>query len=229
MFDPPKLTTLLSQVRHFQAMKPEERSEIIASGSIYHFPEGSVLFTEGEACAGMYVLLNGQIQLQKMGPEGKKQIVAVINPIIMFNEVPVLDGGPNVTTAIARRDCVVWLIPCDIFHKLLKKHPTMGLGLLNVLAARNRLLMEHYEDLSFRSVVGRTSKLLLDLSRDGKVDIDRQAHPNVELAARVAAGPEAFSRSLSMLRNKGYIQSTRETISIVETEALAELACVEIT
>ena len=78
----------------------------------------------------------------------------------------------------------------------------MGLGLLNVLATRNRLLMEHYEDLSFRSVVGRTSKLLLDLSRDGQVDIDRQAHPNVELAARVAAGPEAFSRSLSMLRKK---------------------------
>ena len=123
MFDPPKLTTLLSQVRHFQAMKPEERSEIIASGSIYHFPEGSVLFTEGEACAGMYVLLNGQIQLQKMGPEGKKQIVAVINPIIMFNEVPVLDGGPNVTTAIAGGTAWFGLSPATFFTNFSKSTP----------------------------------------------------------------------------------------------------------
>ena len=128
MYTPSQLTALLSKVRHFQSMKPKERLEIIASGSIYHYTSDDVLFTEGESCAGMYVLLKGQIQLRKLGPEGKMQILAITNPVIMFNEVPVLDGGPNVTTAIASQDSVVWLIPCTVFHTLLNKYPNMGLG-----------------------------------------------------------------------------------------------------
>ncbi|MDF1513273.1 MAG: Crp/Fnr family transcriptional regulator [Anaerolineae bacterium] len=210
-------------------MKLEERQDILTSGSIRIHHTGCVIFHEGEPCAGMYVLLKGQIQLHKYGPEGKKQILSVINPVIMFNEVPVLDRGPNVATAVASKEVLTWHVACDAFHVLLHKYPQIGLGLLGVLAARNRLLMSHYEDLSFRPVVARTAKLLLDLSGEGQNAVDRQNYPNIELAARVAAGPESFSRSLGALRKGGYIHCTRENINILNVEALADLALLDIT
>ena len=55
-------------------------------------------------CAGMFVLLAGQVHLRKLGPQGQESILAVIEPVIMFNEVAVLDGGPNLTTAVAAQD-----------------------------------------------------------------------------------------------------------------------------
>jgi len=57
-------------------------------------------------------LLSGRVHLCKLGPNGQQQIMAVIEPVIMFNEITVLDGGPNPTMALAVEDCVTWNIGC---------------------------------------------------------------------------------------------------------------------
>jgi len=228
MYDGDSLADLLKRVTHFKSLEVADRQAIIAMGEVLHFPAAATIFTEGAPCAGMFVLLKGQVQLRKFGPQGQEHILAVINPVIMFNEVPVLDGGPNVATAVASQESVTWRIPCEAFHTLLRQYPHMGMGLLRVMATRNRFLISQYEDLSFRSVVARTAKLLLDLSDDGQNPIDRRANPNVELAARVATGPEPFSRALSDLRRSGYIQCNRRTIRVLYPAALAEMAAVEL-
>lgn len=221
------LVELLGQVSHFRAMSAADRRAIITTGDVQQFPVDTVIFVEGEPCAGMYVLLRGQVQLRKIGPQGQEQILAVVNPVIMFNEVPVLDGGPNVATAVASRPTLTWHVTAGAFWQLLRRCPDIGSGLLRVLAVRNRYLVTQYEDLSFRSVVSRTAKLLLHLSDAGQRTIDRRANPNIELAARVATGPEPFSRSLASLRRSGYIRCTRDDILVLYPDALAEMALVE--
>ena len=157
----------------------------------------------------MFVLLAGQVHLRKLGPQGQESILAVIEPVIMFNEVAVLDGGANLTSAVAAQDCTVWQIGCDSFQALLARYPMIGLGLLRVLARRNRFLVSQVEDLSFRTVQARAAKLLLDLSDTGAQPIDRRKHPNHELAARIATGPEAFSRALNAFKRTGCLTCTR--------------------
>lgn len=227
--DAKALSARLKTVAHFRALPQADLDAIIAAGTLQRYPENAVIFHEGAPCGGMFVLLEGQVHLRKFGPEGQEQIMAIIDPVIMFNEVPVLDGGPNVATAVASRPCMTWSIACDAFHALLARYPMIGLGLLRVLARRNRYLIAQYEDLSFRSVVARAAKLLLDLSAQGDSVINRRAHPNVELAARIATGPEPFSRSLRLLQERGHIACTRGQIAILNTEALAELAYLPLT
>ena len=70
----------------------------------------------------------------------------------------------------------------------------------------------------------KPTKLLLTLSDGGHRPIDRYQTPNTELAARVATVPEAFSRALRHLRKHGYIACTRNTITILDPEALIEVA-----
>ncbi len=224
-----ELSALLGAVTHFRALPEADLQAIIAAGAVQHYPQNAVIFHEGAPCAGMFVLLEGQVHLRKFGPEGQEQIMAIIDPVIMFNEVPVLDGGPNVATATASQPCTTWSITCDAFQALLARYPMIGLGLLRVLARRNRYLIAQYEDLSFRSVVARTAKLLLDLSAQGASAINRRAHPNVELAARIATGPEPFSRSLRLLQQQGHIACTRAQIVVLHGEALAELAYLPLT
>jgi CRP/FNR family transcriptional regulator len=142
----------------------------------------------------------------------------------MFNEVSVLDGGANLATAEAVEDCVAWQIDQNRFGELLRRYPQVGLGLLRVLAQRTRLLLSKYEDLSFRSVLARTAKLLLDLSRFGEDPIDRQKHPNREMAAAISTVPEALSRSLQVFKRNGDIICTRRSIAVRNPETLAKLA-----
>jgi len=133
------------------------------------FPAGAIIYREGEASAGMFVLFSGHVHLLKLGPQGQQSIVAEIEPVIMFNEVTVLDGGANLTTAIAVQECVTWNISHANFQALVQGYPMIGLGLLRVLSARTRNLMAQYEDLSFRSVLARTAKLLLDFAYAARV------------------------------------------------------------
>jgi CRP-like cAMP-binding protein len=218
------LAAQLGNVRHFSRLPESAREAIVTSGQVRRFAAGETILREGEPCAGMFVLLSGQVHLCKLGLQGQFQILAVVEPVIMFNEVTVLDGGPNPATAIAIRDCMTWNISCSAFQELMSHYPEVGLSLLPVLAARTRILVSQYEDLSFRSVLARTAKLLLDLSQYGQQTINRREHSIYEMAARVATTPEAISRSLQTFKRDGHILSTRTLITLHQPQALAKLA-----
>ncbi|MBM3127547.1 MAG: Crp/Fnr family transcriptional regulator [Chloroflexi bacterium] len=221
------LVELLGRVEHFKRLLEADRVAIVNAGQVRAFSAGATIYREGESAAGMFVLLSGHVHLLKLGPQGQQSIVAEFDPIIMFNEVTVLDGGANLTTAIAVQACVTWNIQPAAFQALLQRDPTIGLGLLRVLAARMRNLMAQYEDVSFRSVLARTAKLLLDLSARGAQPIQRQEYPNADLAARISTVPEAVSRSLQVFRKNGDITCTRATITVNQPATLEKFAQVE--
>lgn len=226
-FDWSILSERLGRVRHFSRMSDTDRLAIVKAGTIQVYPADSTIFREGEPCAGMFVLFSGHVHLYKLGPQGQQSMVAAIDPVIMFNEVSVVDGGPNLATAVAIEDCETWRIEHQAFQMLTQRYPNVGLGLLRVLATRTRLLMSHYEDLSFRSVLARTAKLLLDLSDYGRKPIDRREFTNHEIAARISTVPEALSRSLQVFKKTGDIHCTRATITVCAPETLAKLAAID--
>ncbi|MBI5653418.1 MAG: Crp/Fnr family transcriptional regulator [Chloroflexi bacterium] len=224
MYDFASLANQLGNVGHFKTMPADDLKTIVAAGAVRRFASGAIIFVEGEPSAGMFVLMQGQVHLVKLGPQGHESILAIIEPVIMFNEVSALDGGANLMTARATQDCITWNVSYENFRALIQKYPQTGLGLLRVLAMRYRALVSQYEDLSFRSVVSRTAKLLLDLSHDGRQPIDRRVHSNQEMAARISTVPEALSRSLKLFKDNQQIRSSRAQILIREPDTLAQLA-----
>ncbi len=224
MADLPNLFESLRSVNHFRNLSPADLNTIITSGHIQRFLTGATIVSDGDPCSGMFVLLHGRVHLCKTGPDGQVNIMSVIEPVIMFNEVAVLDGGPNPFTAIAVETSMVWQISYESFQELLKRYPTVGLSLLRVLARRNRQMIAHYEDLSFRPVLARTAKLLLDLSDYGHRPIQRRGCSIEEMSSRIATVPEAISRSLNILKTQGAIRVSRMEIAVVSVEELVKSA-----
>jgi CRP/FNR family transcriptional regulator len=226
---PSDLVELLGRVEHFKRLPVADRETIVNAGQIRIFPAGAVICREGDPCAGMFVLLAGHVHLCKLGPQGQQSIVAEIEPVIMFNEVTVLDGGANLTTAIAVQDCTTWNISHANFLSLMQRYPLVGLaqGLLRVMATRTRRLLSQYEDVSFRSVLARSAKLLLELSDNGQRPIDRKQLTNTEMAARLSTVPEALSRSLKVFKQNGDILCTRTSIIVKQPKALEKFAQID--
>jgi len=227
MFEIPDLVTRLAKVKHFRALPLSAVHEIVTSGSVQTHSIGSYIYHEGWECAGLFVLFKGRVNLWKTCFQGQESIISVIDPVIMFNEVAVLDGNPNPVTAIAFQKCITWKISRDRFQPLMGKYPILGISLLNVLAKRNRMLISKYEDLIARPVKARTAKLLLDLSSYGSQRVDRISYSNQFLAARISTVPEAISRSLKILRETGVIDCTRTEIIVNCPDKLAEVAQVD--
>ncbi|NTW45197.1 MAG: Crp/Fnr family transcriptional regulator, partial [Anaerolineaceae bacterium] len=185
---------------------------------------GQIIFVQDEPSAGMFVLIEGKVNLCKLGPMGQQNILATIHPIIMFNEVAVLDCGKNPVTAIATQESTLWHIDCDTFQSLLKRFPEIGLGLLRIMALRNRRLIQHYEDLSYRNVESRVAKLLLDLSQNGSQTIKRKDHSIEEMASLIASVGPVISRTLNGLKQLSFITVTRNTIILDRPDEIARIA-----
>lgn len=224
MYSVPSLVQRLKKVSHFKELPLSAIYEIVSSGEVHSYPKGYMIYNEGEPCAGLFVLFRGCVHLCKISPQGQQSIIGVITPVIMFNEVPVLDGGANPVAAVVDDPCVVWRMPGAKFRDLARRYPVLGLSLLSVLAARNRLLLNFCEGVNFRSVMGRTAQILLELSEHGSAPIDRRQHPNHVLAARVATVPEPFCRAVRTLRQHGTIECTRAAIKVVDPQRLAHIA-----
>lgn len=223
--NPGDLVRRLGRVEHFRDLPEGDLCQIVHAGRIRRVFEGAVIFQEHEPCAGLFVLLQGQIQIYRQDEQGHIAILAVIDPVIMFNEVAALDGGTNPVSAVATLDSVLWNTSAAELQSLVLSHPQIGLGLLRILARRNRHLVDRFHDLSFRTVLARTAKLLLELSRDGQEPIDRRRHSNGELAARIATVPEAFSRALKVFRDSGALTCQRSIIQVVDPQQLQEMVC----
>lgn len=224
MFDPDGLAAMMRQVTYFQRLPLSELHGILNAGQTRRFSRDEIVFAEGEPCAGLFVLLAGQVQLCKYGPQGQLSIITLLEPVIMFNEVAAFDRGPNPVTAVATADTLAWRVDASGFAEILLRRPELALGMLQVLARRNRLLTHLYEDLSFRPVLSRVAKLLLELSHEGAGKIERRRHTNSQMSARVSTGPEAFSRSLRLLREAHLVLCTEREIIVVDAIALSRVA-----
>lgn len=223
------LIKILNRVWHFRHLSIGDLKHITEAGQIKNYRADETIFEERLPAAGMFVLFRGKVHLYRLSPSGAEQIIATIEPVIMFNELTAIDGGPNPYTAIAVQDCRTWNISHESFKDLVIRYPDpeIGLGLLRVLAGRTRLLIDRCEDLSFRPVLARTAKLILDLSDFGLQEISRQENPLKDMAAHIATVPEAISRSLKTLKEDGVIEYDRTMIRVVHPGRLAELAQVD--
>jgi len=222
-------TKLLSSVSFFKNLGPTDLVRIINSGQLHRYKKDKYIYFKDDPSAGMYVLFTGKVHLCNYNCDGQSQIFSIIEPVTMFNEVTAIDGAPNPATAIAVKDCLTWNIGYEDFENLVRKYPdpVVGLAMMRVLAGRTRELIDLCGDLTFRTVVSRCAKLILELSNNGTNNIDRHDFPLADLSALLATAPESVSRSLSWLDKQGLIKTDRTYISVLKAEELLEIVTIE--
>jgi CRP-like cAMP-binding protein len=220
----PGLMERMKRIVHFQKLSERDLLTILQAGEFKKFSSGETIFLEDAPCYGLCVLLGGEVHLYKLGPEGQESIIAVIKPVIMFNEVAAIDGQSNPVTAVAFKKSLIWRASYESFQIGLQKFPGLGLGLLPILAKRNRKIIKKYSDLSFRPVRERMAILLLDLSNYGQSHINRKENSIQQMAAHIATVPVVISRTLGEFKEHGYVECTRASIIVNQPEELARLA-----
>jgi CRP/FNR family transcriptional regulator len=105
---------------------------------------------------------------------------------------------------------------------ILRAHPQVTRNIINVLAGRVRHLVSLVEDLSFKRVIGRVAKILLEYAEDGTSN-QRPRLTQQEMAAIAGTAREVIGRSLKALEEDGVIKLDRHRIVIKSKQALKEI------
>jgi len=212
----------LKSIPYFSALSTKEMERVRKEMAEISFSRGEILFLEGEPCRGLYVVKSGRVRVFKSSLEGREQVLLIAKPGESFNDVPVFDGGPNPASASALEPSEVYLIPKGILLSLIVDCPA-ALGILKVFAARLRHLTSVVEDLSFRSVVNRMARLLLELAvvKGGTVPVPRLTQD--EMAARVGSVRDVIGRALKALEAAGAIRMEGYRIYVIDPEKLGKM------
>jgi CRP-like cAMP-binding protein len=183
---------------------------------------GKLLTLEGDLAGELYFVASGVVKILKTSPDGKEQILSIVRPGESFNDVPVFDGGPTPTSAQAMGPVVLYGIRKTDLEATLAKYPQLALNVSKVLASRVRHLVSLVEDLSFKQVIGRVAKILLENAGDGTGP--RPQLTQQEMAAMAGTAREVVGRSLKALEERGAIRLERHRIIIKDKEALRQTA-----
>ncbi len=186
------------------------------------FERGDLIALEGEVAEAIYFVFSGAVKILKTSADGKEQILSIARPGESFNDVPVFDGAPNPFSAQAMGPVVIYGIEKRDFGKILRDHCQVALNVINVLASRVRHLASLVEDLSFRPVIRRVAKILLEYAGDGGGSVQRLTQQ--EMAALAGTAREVVARALKALESKGTLRMERHRIVIIDREALEDIA-----
>ena len=216
------------RVSIFSGLSPAELQFLAERAVVRDYPPGSLIFTEGEPCAGLFVVEQGHVRIFKSSPGGREQVLAVEGPGGSVAELPVFDGGNYPASTSAVDHARVYFVSKQDFHSLCLVHPKVALKVLKVVGGRLRRLVGIIEELSFTTVRARLISSLLRMAKSGRetasgIEIQLPAS-NQELAAQIGTVRELVSRNLSRLQAERLIHMEGKTVIIPDVPRLqAEL------
>jgi CRP/FNR family transcriptional regulator len=212
---------LLKSIPYFSGLGPEELEAI--QQVVFHktAERGEVILLEGEPAQALFFVAAGAVKVFKTSPEGKEQTLNIVRPGESFNDVPLFDGGPNLASAQAMVPVVLYGVKKEELKTILERYPQVALNIIRVLAQRVRQLVSLVEDLSFRHVLSRVAKILLEHASDGTGPRPRLTQQ--EIAAMAGTAREVVGRSLKALEEEGLIRLERHRIVIANRQALERL------
>jgi CRP-like cAMP-binding protein len=183
------------------------------------YPAGQIVLLEGAASSVLYVVQAGRLKLFKTSPRGREQVLRLLRPGDMFNEVAVFDEGPNPASAQAIEDCRLYLLRRRDLMRFVAERPGIALAITHSFAGRLREALALVEDLAFRDVTSRLAKILLE-GQDG----DTPRVTQELLAAMAGSRREVVGRALKALSQEGAIKLARGRIHVQNRTTLERLA-----
>jgi CRP/FNR family cyclic AMP-dependent transcriptional regulator len=127
------LVTRLASVPMFSGCTKKELQTIAKTVRQIDHPAGSVIASEGEPGAGLFVIEEGECDVTIGGKR-----VNQLHTGDFFGEMALLDGGPRTATVTATTDIKLYALTEWVFRGLLIEHPTIALRTLEAMASRLR-------------------------------------------------------------------------------------------
>lgn len=204
----------------FQDLNENNMAELDRITSMTTCERGRIFYTPGETGEVLFVLKKGRVQIYRLSTEGKKLVIAILEPGTMFGEMALIGQGMYNTFAEAVEPCTLCAMSRRDVELLLAKFPPVGLRLLEIMGARLRDAEGQLEELAFKSIPSRLAALLLKLQKDNSVE----GHTHQDLAEMIGTYRETATLALNDFKTQGLIKVDRKRIEICDPQRLKELA-----
>jgi CRP-like cAMP-binding protein len=121
-------TEALRALPLFAELDDEALSDLAARTTAFEAPAGRVLVEVGQPGSGLFVIQDGEVQVELPGRPVTR------GPGDFFGEIALLTDRPRTARVRARTDVRCWALARKDFARLLEDHPRIAVAMLPVLA-----------------------------------------------------------------------------------------------
>jgi len=204
----------------------EDIASISGRQQIRQLHKKDIIYSEGDSCAGLYLLTKGKAKVFKSHELGKDLILRMLQPHDFFGYLALLEDSVHSETAEALEDGEVVIFPKEDFFTLLEHSPVVMQQMIRLLSGNiadehERLLM-----LAYSSVRKRTAEALLRLRQryhDGSDKAFSMAIAREDLANMVGTATESLIRTLSDFREEGLVSVQGSSITLLDVLKLERM------
>lgn len=192
------------------------------------YPQGAVLFVEGQAPRGVYVICRGRVKLSTTSRDGKTLILRIAEAGEVLGLHATVSGKPYELTGETLQPCQLDFIRREDFLRFLQHHADACLNAAQHLSQNCQSAYEMIRSLGLsHSVSEKLARLLLEWARDGdqtpegiriKVSLTHE-----EIAQLIGTSRETVTRVLSEFRQKKLAQLRGSTLLILDKSAMERM------
>ena len=194
------------------------------------YPKGAILFVEGQAPRGIFVLCKGRVKISFCARDGKTIILKVAEPGEVLGLSATVSGKPYELTAETVDPCQVNFVKRDDFLCFMKAHAEACFKVAEQLSEKYNNACHEVRSLGLSHSAGeKVAKLLLEWSsKNGhgstmgprlKISLTHE-----EIAQMIGASRETVTRTFADLRNRHIVQVMGSTLVIRDKAALQLIA-----
>lgn len=226
MNETPRITPfaaeLLRRVDIFKDLKTEEIEVIFKGVMTRQCEPGTIFFSPDDRSERLFILKEGEVDLYRLTPNGKRIAIRRIGPGTVFGEIGLLGQSMQSCFAEAIQNSLVCVATKDDIMALLKGHPEVSVRLLEILGGRIRVLEDRLEQVSLNPVKVRLANWLLS-NTDGKVN-SVSGFTHEEIGGFIGASRQTVTETLNELQSQKLIEIGHKKINLLDREKLEAFA-----
>ncbi|HZQ71027.1 MAG TPA: Crp/Fnr family transcriptional regulator [Terriglobales bacterium] len=213
----------------FCSLAPEAMKALNQIKHVTSYPEGAMVFLEGQSARGVYLLCQGRVKLMTANSEGKTLILKIAEPGEILGLQSVVGAKAHELTGETLQPCQLAFIASEDLLNFLKEY---GEACLHAAQHLSRDCQSAYDLIRSiglsHSVSERLARLVLQLSGSAPANREESrvkvALTHEEIAQLIGASRETVTRTLSEFKKHKLMEFKGATMLIRDRNALEKIA-----
>jgi CRP/FNR family cyclic AMP-dependent transcriptional regulator len=201
---------------------------IVNSAVQQHFDKEQTIFHAGDPFNGIYAVLEGAVRLGYIDIHGKAAVAAIVEPIMWFGEISLVDAKPRSHDAIATQKSLILHIPSTALQLLLQQHPVFWYHIAQLTSQKLRFAFLELISIQTQNMTQRLAqRLLFILNGYGNhLSIEKKViHLSQEqLAQMLTCSRQTINQELQALEQQNILRLSFKKIEILNLAQLHRIA-----
>lgn len=187
-------------------------------------PKGTFFHNDSADCLGLLIVTSGQLRAFIHSDYGKEITIYRLfeRDICLFSASCIMSGIQFDITIEVEKDSEYWIIPSDVYHKLMKNSAVVANYTNQIMASRFSEIMLLLNKVMFNNFDSRLAAFLLQEGVNNDSDLLNITHEKI--ANHIGSAREVVSRRLKYFQLEGMVELTRGNIKLIDYKKLELLA-----